>query len=89
MYKARIARFDSVLAENFDNCVVMQAYPVSSPPFTVATSKYEDQEGLEVGYLQVIVNTCLEIPIQPDPRRVISECRPFVTKQLRHNYPSR
>ena len=55
MCRARIARFDSVLAENLDNGVVMQAYPVSSPPFTVAASKYEDQEGLEVGYLQVIV----------------------------------
>ena len=63
MYRARIARFDSVLAGNLSNGVVMQAYPVSSPPFIVVLSKYEDQENFEVGYLHGIVNACLVIPI--------------------------
>ena len=62
MYRARIARFDSVLAGDLGNGVVMQAYPVSSPPLIVVLSKYEDQENFEVGYLQGIVNACLDIP---------------------------
>ena len=38
LHRARIIRYDSELAEKLGKGVVMQAYAMSSPPFTAAIS---------------------------------------------------